>query len=71
MGAGGAGGSALRPDRDGCVSLQTVTSPLGDVEPSLGAAQGPEVKDEPDESAPYRRRGRPSNSEQKACLLLR
>jgi histone demethylase JARID1 len=64
-----AGGSASRPDRDGSDSppdspLTATSSPLSE------PPEESEVKDEPDENAPCRRRGRPSNSEQKTRLLV-
>lgn len=65
-----AGGSASKPDRDGSDSppdspLTATSSPLSE------PPEESEVKDEPDENAPCRRRGRPSNSEQKTRLLVR
>ena len=64
-------GSASRPDRDGSISppdspLTATSSPLSE------PPDESEVKEEPDESTPCRRRGRASNlSEQKTRLLVR
>jgi len=64
-------GSGPRPDRDGSISppdspLTATSSPLSE------PPDESEMKEEPDESAPCRRRGRPStSSEQKTRLLVR